>query len=47
MKPWDIYVYIIGIVHLTTCVVTIILVKRHMNKHYPEKKQAGEDRPAD
>jgi len=47
MKPLDIYVYLVGVVHLTTCAVTIFLVKRYMKKHHPEREQAGEDRPAD
>ena len=47
MKPLDIYVYIVGIVYWTTFVVGICLLKRHMKKHPPENKQAGEDRPAD
>lgn len=47
MKPLDIYLYLVGVVQLTACAVGIFAVKRYLKKHPPEKKQAGEDRPAD
>ncbi|SHN31700.1 hypothetical protein SAMN05192549_107197 [Duganella sacchari] len=38
MRPLDIYLYIILVVHLTTCVAAPIWLHRYMKKKYPDKK---------
>lgn len=46
MKPWDIYVYLLLAVHLTTCIGALISTTWYMKKKYPDEKKAGHDRPS-